>query len=783
MFVGKAVQRVEDERFLTGRGRYVDDLELPGAAHAAFLRSPYAHARIRGIDTAVARAMPGVLAVLTGTDWHKAGGGELSVICEVPFSDGRPMAEARRPVFVLDRVRHVGDTVAVAIAETREQAQDAIEAIVLDVDPLPVVASPDAALATDAVRIHDRAPGNLAYDWQAGDPAQVERALAASAHIATLALVNNRIFHLPMEPRAVAARYDPADDRYTLWTSSQIPHLIRNFLAADSLKVPAAQLRVVAPDVGGGFGQKSIHYPEEAALLWAARLTGRPVRWRATRSEAFLVDAHARDQTARVRMGFAPDGRVTALAVDMIGNLGAYLSAFSVAISSTFCIAMLSQCYAIPAIHARARGVYTNTTPTDAYRGAGQPEACYIVERALDDGARRLGLDPIEIRRRNLVPPFATGHRTSLGTVYDSGNYAGLFDAAVARADYAALRSEQARLRAAGRLIGIGVGAFVEGSAGGTRLASGWGLTRVGAFDAAFLRIHPDGHATLQIGSHSHGQGHATAFRQIVADRLGLGFDEIEIVFGDTDRVHAGTGTFYSRSLTIVGEATNVAADKIVAKGRKIAAHLLECAEADISFRDGHFDVAGTDRRVDFRTVARAAYAGRRMPPGLEPGLDESGYHDPASPAYGAGIHIVMLEVDRETGRIEILRHVAADDCGRVVNPMIVEGQVHGGTAQGTGQALHEWIRYDEEGQLLTGSLMDYCAPRADDLPSYETIARETPAPGNALGVKGVGESGCIGAPAAIVNAALDALAPLGVATLDMPLTPARVWDAIRGAS
>jgi carbon-monoxide dehydrogenase large subunit len=783
MHVGKPVRRVEDERFLTGRGRYVDDLALAGAAHAAFLRSPYAHGRIVRLDVGAARAMPGVLAVLTGADWRAAGGGDLSVISEVPFSDGRPMAEAARPVFATDRVRHVGDTLAVAIAETREQAQDAIEAIALEIEPLPVAASTDAALAANAPRLHEQASGNLACDWQAGDAAAVERALAASAEVVELTLVNNRVFHLPLEPRAVAARYDPADGRYTLWTSSQIPHLIRTFLAEHSLKVPAAKLRVIAPDVGGGFGQKSIHYPEEPALLWAARLTDRPVRWRATRSEAFLVDAHARDQRAQVRMGFAADGRIAALAVDIVGNLGAYLSAFAVAVPSTFCCGMLSQCYAIPAIHARARSVYTNTTPTDAYRGAGQPEASYIVERAIDEAARRLGIDPLALRERNLIPPFANGHRTALGVVYDSGNYAGLFEIARQLADYPALRAEQTRLRAGGRLVGIGIGAFVESGAGGTRNAAGWGRVRIGAWDAASLRIHPGGHATLQVGSHSHGQGHATAFRQVVADRLGLAFDEIEIVFGDTDRVHAGTGTFYSRSLTIVGEATNIAADKVIEKGRKIAAHLLECAEADIVFRDGAFEVAGTDRRIGFKAVAQAAYSGVRMPRELEPGLDASGYYDPASPTFGAGIHIVMLEVDRETGRISILRHIAADDCGRVVNPMIVEGQVHGATAQGVGQALLEWSQYDEDGQLLTGSLMDYGAPRADDLPSFETGGQETPAPGNALGVKGVGESGCIGAPSAIVNAALDALAALGVTALDMPLTPARVWQAIRDAS
>ena len=783
MFVGKSVQRVEDDRFLTGRGRYVDDLELPGAAHAAFLRSPYAHAVIRSIDTEAARALPGVLAVLTGADWKNAGGGELSVMCETPFSDGRPMAEARRPVLVLDRVRHVGDTIAIAVAETREQAQDAIEAIVLDIEELPVAATTEAALAPDAPRIHAQAPGNLAYDWQMGDGAAVERALASSAHRVELLLDNTRIFHLPMEPRAAAGRYDPADERYTLWTSSQIPHLVREFLAADSLKVPAAQLRVVAPDVGGGFGQKAIHYPEEPALLWASRLVGRPVRWRATRSEAFLVDVHARAQRDNVRVGFDADGRITALDVDIVGDLGAYLSVFSALMQSGSTCSMLSQCYAVPLIHARARGVYTNTTPTDAYRGAGQPEASFMLERALDVAARELNLDPLAIRERNLIPPFDRSHVTAIGTTYDSGNYAGLVAVATNLADYRGMRDEQTRLRAEGKLVGIGIGLFVEGAAGGTRLAKGWGRSRLGQWDAAFLRIHGDGHATLQVGSHSHGQSHATSYRQVLADRLGLSFDDIEIVFGDTDRVHAGRGTYYSRSLVIVGEATGIAAEKIIAKGKKIAAHLLECAEADVAFRDGSFEIAGTDRRVSFKKVAQTAYEGENLPREIEPGLDESGFFDPDAPTYGSGIHIALVEIDRETGLLTILRYIAVDDCGRIVNPMIVEGQIHGATAQGVGQALLEWIRYDDQGQLLTGSLMDYGAPRADNLPFFETGHQVTPAPGNALGVKGVGESGCIGAPSALVNAALDALAPLGVTTLDMPLTPSRLWQAIRDAS
>jgi carbon-monoxide dehydrogenase large subunit len=782
MHVGQPTRRVEDGRFLTGLGRYVDDLELPGAVFAAFLRSPRAHAIIRRIDTGTARALPGVLAVLTGADWQAAGGGILPVITEVPFSDGRPMAEASRPVLATGRVRHVGDTLAVVIADTRDRAQDAVEAIEIEFDDLPVASTTAAALADDAPQLHDHCPGNLCFDWEAGDPAVVERALAGSAHRVDLTVENNRVFHLPIEPRAVAARYDAADDRYTLWTSTQIPHLIRNFLAEHSLKVPATRLRVISPDVGGGFGQKSIHYPEEPALLWASKIVGRPVRWHATRSESFLVDAHARDQTARVRMGLDAGGRITALAVDIVGNLGAYLSAFAAAVPSTFCCSMLSQCYAIPAIHARARGVYTNTTPTDAYRGAGQPESSYIVERAIDTAARDLGIDPLDLRERNLIPPFANGHETALGVTYDSGNYRGLFDIARETAGYAAMRTEQAAMQAAGRLVGIGIGAFVESGAGGTRTARGWGRSRLGQWDAASLRIHPDGRATLLVGSHSHGQGHATVFRQVLADRLGIAFDDIEIVFGDTDRVHAGVGTFYSRSLTIIGEASGIAVDKVISKGRKIAAHLLECADADVTFRDGAFEIAGTDRCLSFRAVAHAAYSGERMPRDLEPGLDESGYHDPASPTYSAGIHIAMLEIDRESGAITVHRHVAVDDCGRMVNPMIVEGQVHGGTAQGIGQALMEWSRYDEDGQLLTGSLMDYGPPRADDLPRFETASQETPAPGNALGVKGVGESGCIGAPSAIVNAAIDALSPLGVTSLDMPLTPPRIWEAIRRA-
>ncbi len=781
--LGKPILRVEDERFLVGKGRYVDDIELPGAAYAAFVRSPEAHARVRNIDCTHARTLPGVLAVLTGREWNASVGTRLPCLHRIHSSNGEPMREALRPVFAHERACHVGDVVALIVAESKTIALDAAEEISVDYEPLAAVVEPARALESSAPRIHPGVPANLAYDWSIGDRDAVEAALRDAEHVTRLVLVNNRVFHFPLEPRALIAHHDAARDHYTLWSATQIPHLLRRFLAEDSLGVEEHRLRVVAPDVGGGFGQKSVHYPEEAALLWASREVGRPVRWTATRGESFLGDVHGRDQVATVTAGFDARGKMLALDVDTLANLGAYLSTFGPAVPSLYSGPSLSQMYAIPAIHARVRAVYTNTAPTDAYRGAGRPEATYIVERTIEAAAFELSLDPLVVRERNLIPSSSFPFRTAVGLVYDSGDYQGLLVKLREVARYDALRSEQRGLREAGVLVGIGVGAYIQSATGGPSRAEGEAGSRVGAWDVASIRVHPRGRVTIGCGTHSHGQGHETCYRQVAAQRLGCRMEDIEIVFGDTDRVHAGVGTFYSRSITVVGNAIVRAADRIIAKGAQLAAHLLECAPADIEYAQGCYTIAGTDRSIPFGDVAGAAWSGHRYPDGFELGLEETVYYDPSGVTTAAGMHLAVVIVDRETGEVQLRDYYAVDDCGRVVNPMVVSGQIQGGAAQGIGQALLEHSVYrTDDGQLIAGSLMDYCLPRAGDLCDFVDTRLESPAPGNELGIKGVGEAGAVGAPAAVTNAVLDALRPLGVRHVDMPCSPRRVWEAIRAA-
>jgi len=780
--IGQRVLRVEDERFLRGRGQYVADRVADGAAHLALVRSPHAHARVRAIRKSAALAMPGVLGVLTGEDWKAAGLGKLPCLWQVDSTDGTPMREALRPALVQEKARHAGDLVAAVLAETATQAADAAEALDVEYEPLPAVVATGDALAAGAPLVHEAFGTNLCFDIEFGERAKADAGFRAAFRVASLELVNQRIAPSPLEPRATLGIYDPADDRYTLWTSSQNPHLVRRWLAEDSLGVPEQRIRVVSPDVGGGFGQKISHYPEEPLVLWAARVFGRPVRWTGTRSENLLEDTQARDHVTRCRMAFDREGRILALDLDTIAAIGAYVTAFGAAIPGYFYAPLLAGLYRTPVIHARVRGVYTNTTPVDAYRGAGRPEATYVVERLVDAGARALGIDPRELRRRNFLTPDQFPYQSPLGMRYDSGNYAGLLVKLDELVDYAALRAEQQRLRNENRLMGIGLAGFID-SAGGTpsRLAAKWGR-RVASWDNAVVRVHPTGKVTVFCGAHSHGQGHATAFAQIAADRFGCSVEDVDVVQGDTDRIPYGHGTYGSRSLAVVGVAVALAADKVVAKGAKIAAHRLECADADLVFRHGKYSLAGTDRTVSFGEVVRAAHHMDSYPPGLEPGLEESSFYDPPGRNVPAAMHLCVVLVDAATGAVSVRDFYAVDDVGRVVNPMIVEGQIHGGIAQGAGQALMEAVVYDGEGQLLSGTLMDYAMPRASDLPSFRTARQETHSPDNILGVKGAGESGTIGAPAALVNAVLDALAPLGVRHLDMPLTPQRVWKAIHSS-
>lgn len=782
MHTGKSVRRVEDGRLLTGRGCFVDDIRRPDALHAVFVRSPHAAARIRTIDATAALRPPGVQLVLTGREWRAAGLGDLPTIWCVTSFDGTPMLERPRPVFAVETVRHVGDTVAMIVADRLDLAMAAADALVIDYEPLPAVTDLVAATDAKSPRVHAGATSNVLFDWRCGDEAAVARAMASAAYVTDITLVNQRIDHLPIEPRAAIGHYDPATDGYTLWSATQVPHLIRRLLAESSLRVPEHRLRVVAPDVGGGFGQKGMHYPEEAALLWASRLLERPVRWTATRSEAFVVDVHARAHVARARAAFDREGHLLAIDADCIADLGAYLGTFAAGIPTSHNLTMLSGLYRVPALHGRVRGVYTNSTPVDAMRGAGRAECAYLVERLIDAAAHEMGCDPLALRQRNLITPTALPYATPLGPVYDSGDYPAMVTKLKQVAGYDELVAECAAARRRGELRGIGWSTFISSGGAGPSGSAATSGARIGGWDTASLRVHAAGKVTLVVGSHSHGQGHATVYRQLAADALGCGLDDIDVNYGDTSRLHAGMGTYASRSITVVGSAIAVAGTRIVTKARQLAAHMLECADADLVFREGRFTVTGTDRSLVLADVARAAYGGlTSYPTGFEFGLETTAYFDPPDLNYPCGAHLAMVAVDRDTGRVALLRYVAVDDVGRIVNPMIVEGQIHGGVAQGVGQALFEQLLYDHAtGQLVTGSLMDYTVPRARDLPDITVTFQETPSPNNPLGVKGAGENGAVGAPAAVVNAVLDALAPLGVKHLDMPLTPYRVWRAMQ---
>ena len=782
--VGAALTRLEDDRFLTGRGRFVDDIRLAGEAHAAFVRSPHARARFGAIDTARARAMPGVLAVLTGADWRRDGGGDTDVLWDIASHDGTPMACAPRPIFANGEARHVGDTVALVVAEDPHAAAGAAAAVEVVWEPLAAVTDLAATVEPGAPLVHDRFGSNVSYDWRIGDADAVAAAFAAASQVTALRLANNRLAPSAIEPRAAIGAYDRGNGRYTLWSTTQNPHLVRQWLARDTLRAPEHSIRVVAPDVGGGFGQKTYHYPEEASLPWAARLVGRPVRWTATRAETLTVDIHARDHVTEARMAFGADGRIAALEVDTIGNLGAYQSQFAACIPSVFCATMASGQYAIPAIHCRVRGVYTHTTPVDAYRGAGNPEITYVIERLVENGARERAGDPLAARARNLVPAASMPYASATGVTYDVGDFPAVMEKARALAGIEALRAEQARLRAGGTLMGIGMAAFVRsGGAGPSRLAAALG-SRMGFWDVATVRVHPSGKITVLCGSHSHGQSHATTYAQIVADRFGCAMADIDVVEGDTDRIPHGLGTWASRSITVVGSALAVASDRVVDKGRRLAAHLMECAEDDIDFRSGAYTVRGTDRRMTFVEIADMAYRGASYPQGFELGLEEAAFFDPDDFNYPYGTHVAVVTVDAETGAVRLTGYYSVEDAGLVINPLVVDGQRHGAAAQGIGQALLEEVCYDpESGQLLTGSFMDYALPRAGDLPDFALASHETLTATNPLGVKGVGELGTSGPPAAIGNAVLDALWHLGVRHVEMPFTAERVWRAMREAA
>ncbi len=779
--IGASVKRREDLRFLTGNGNYTDDINRPGQLYAYILRSTQAHAEIVSIDTKAARAMPGVVTIYTGADMAADGIGGLPCGWQIHSKDGSPMVEPSHPPIVVDRVRHVGDNVAVVIADSLAQAKDAAEAIAIDYKALPAAVSVTAAVAPGAPLVWDTAPGNQCYDWHLGDKAATEAAFAAAKTIAKVDIVNNRLIPNAMEPRAALGDFNPSSGEYTLFTTSQNPHVIRLLMGAFVLKLPEHKLRVVAPDVGGGFGSKIYHYAEEAICTWAAGKLKRPVKWTAERTESFMTDAHGRDHVTHAEMAMDGEGRFLALRVSTKANMGAYLSTFAPAVPTYLYGTLLAGVYKTPAIYVEVQAVFTNTTPVDAYRGAGRPEATFLLERLVDECARVTGIDRADIRRRNFIAADAFPYQTPVALQYDSGDYQGCLDAALAAHNYAGFPARKAESEKAGKLRGIGLSTYVEACGIAPSAVVGSLGARAGLFEVGKVRVHPTGSVTVFTGTHSHGQGHETTFAQVVADALGVGMDQVDIVHGDTANVPFGMGTYGSRSLAVGGSAIVKACDKIVAKAKKIAAHLLEAAEADIEFKDGMFKVAGTDRQKALAEISLAAYVPHNYPiDELEPGLEETAFYDPKNFTFPGGTHICEVEIDPETGVTRVTQFTAVDDVGRVINPMIVEGQVHGGLAQGIGQALLEQCVYDAAGQLLTGSMMDYCMPRADDLPLFYVGQHTTLCTHNPLGVKGCGEVGAIGSPPAVMNAVIDALKGYGVTNMDMPATPEKVWRAVQ---
>ena len=767
---GRPVRRLEDGRFIQGKGRFVDDVILPRQTYAAFVRSPYAHARITELDAAPALEMPGVLRVMTAADL--AGVANLPCGWMIHSRDGSEMKVGARPILASQIVRYVGEPIAVVVAETRDQARDAAEAVMVGYDELPVVVDCADAMGPDAPQLHDAIPRNLAYDWGLGDESAVDAALAGAAHKVELTLRNNRLIPNAMEPRACNADWDASAEKLTVWMTHQNPYGMRAMYSGVYGLAAEHSLRIVSPDVGGGFGAKAPNYPEEVAVAFAAKLVCRPVKWTADRTEAFLTDAHGRDHLTTATLGLDAEGRFLGLKVDTIANIGGYLSTSGSLIPTYMYATMLSGQYVIPAIHCRTRAVYTNTCPVDAYRGAGRPEAAYVVERIVNVAAKALGLDQAEIRRRNFIREFP--YQTPVVFEYDSGDYEASLDQALALADYNGFAARKAEAATRGKLRGIGVAAYVEACGIGpsallAKLGAGAGM-----WDSCEVRVNPVGTIEVLSGAHSHGQGHATTIAQLVADRFGVPIDSIRIIQGDTDRAPAGTGTYGSRA-SVGMSATLLACDKIIAKGKRICAHLMDVTEDSIRFEDGVYASAATNRTVPFGEMAAAAHAANAFPTReIEPGLVESSFFDPPNFTYPSGVYVVEVEIDPRTGVTRIVDFSAADDFGNVANPMIVEGQIHGGLTQGIGQALWEEARYDPDtAQLITASYLDYGMPRADGLPEFRLSFGCTPSPSNPLGMMGWGVAGAFGPPPAVINAICDAL---DIEHTDMPARPERIW-------
>jgi aerobic carbon-monoxide dehydrogenase large subunit len=774
--IGARVERKEDYRFLTGAGQYTDDVELPRQSYAAFVRSPHAHAVVKRINSAKAKNSPGFIAIYTGEDFAAAKLGGLPCGWLITDVNGQPMKEPPHPCLAQGKVRYVGDQIAIVIAETNEQARDAAELVEVDYEVLPAVVDGEKARAKGAPQLHDIAPDNTCYVWAIGDKAATDAAFAKAAHVTKLDLINNRLVPNAMEPRVANGSYSRADDNYTLYVASQNPHVERLLMTAFVMGLPEHKVRVVSGDVGGGFGSKIYLYAEDVAVTWASKQVNRPVKWTSDRSEAFLTDAHGRDHHTLAELAMDKEGHFLGMRVKTTANVGAYLSTFASCVPTILYATLLAGQYKTPAIHCEVTAVFTNTTPVDAYRGAGRPEATYVVERLVETAAREMKIDPAEIRRRNFITEFP--YQTPVALMYDIGDYNATMDAVQKLADVSGFASRKKASESKGKLRGLGYAAYIEACGIAPSAVAGSLGARAGLFEAGEVRVHPTGSVTVFTGSHSHGQGHETTFAQVVADRLGMPIENVDIVHGDTSKILFGMGTYGSRSIAVGGTAIVKALDKVIAKGKKIAAHLMEAAESDVEYDKGVYSVAGTDKKKMFGEVAFAAYVPHNYPHDkIEPGLNENAFYDPSNFTFPAGSYVCEVEVDPETGVVKVEKFSAVDDFGNIINPMIVEGQVHGGLTQGIGQALTEGTHYDSSGQLLTGSFMDYSIPRATDVPFYQVDTRVTACTHNPLGVKGCGEAGAIGAPAALMNAITDAL---GVKDMPMPATPQAVWTALK---
>jgi carbon-monoxide dehydrogenase large subunit len=774
--VGRSIKRREDPQLITGHGNYLDDIKLPGMAHAAILRSPYAHATIKSIDTSQAAALPGVIGVYTGND--------MLDINPLPYAwqAAGVTNNANGPrVLAADAVHYVGEGVAVVVAEDRYIARDALELIEVDYEPLPTVVDAELATRSDAPQLHENAPNNIVFDWSCGDKEKAAAGLVQADVVVRERIINQRLIPTPMETRGALGRYDPGTDEYTLWITSQAPHVHKLILSAFVMGIPEQKIRVIAPNVGGAFGAKIFMYADYPMVLWLSKKVGRPVKYIEDRSENYKVTTHGRDHVTDVEIGATKDGKITSLRVQTYANLGAYLSTASGGIPTTLYGRIINGVYDIPNIYCNVKGVYTNTAMVDAYRGAGRPEASYLIERMMDRVAMELGVDPAEIRRRNFIQPDQFPYQNVIGQLpYDSGNYERALDRALEMVDYAKFRTEQAEARKQGRYLGLGISSYVEicGVAPTAWIMSeGWGA---GLWESANVKVHLTGKVVVTTGTMPHGQGVETTFAQIVADELGVPYEDVAIEYGDTSGTPFGYGTYGSRSLVVGGVAMKKSLDKIKAKVKKIAAHLIEANEADMVFEEGKAFVKGSpDNGKTLAEIAAAAALGANLPEGVEPFLDETSYYDPPNCTFPFGTHICIVEVDKDTGRIDLKRYVAVDDCGNQINPLIVEGQIHGGIAQGLAQALYEHAVYDENGQLLSGTLMDYALPTAAMVPRYETDSTITPSPVNSMGVKGAGEAGTIASAQAVMNAVIDALSPFGIKHMQMPATPERIWKAI----